>query len=574
MRRWSRRAAAILVSLAMVHVFLGAQSLVGPSAPSAVPELSTDKLDYGPGDTARIKGIRFPPNEPVTVQVVHADLTAEPGNAHEPWTVTTDANGQFETSWYVEPETSIDKLFTLSATTQSGLRVQMQFTDAIITTTYVLNLYDSGWYNSGGFHDPSNKNYFTGRENNGPRLRDYFVFNLSGVSGTVTSASLRAFSPCYSGAPNTFRLYDVTTPVPTLMSNAGGVSAFNDLGSGADYGSVPVSFPSVPSLTSINANITVPINATGRSALQSGLGGLFAFGGDYPGSGIDFILGCSFGGFNSSNVQLTLTMQQTVADTTMTVDPATGTYGGTAAFKAKLTSGGLGVGSKVVVFRRLGVFVGSDVTDAQGIAELPVVPLTGINAGAYLSGVSAQFVGDASFGTSIAANTLTVNKAVPAVSWPTPGPIGYGTPLSGTQLNATASVAGAFVYTPAAGVTLNAGLQSLSTTFTPADSTNYQSVTTGVALSVLKAMPTVSATGGMFTYDAQPHPATGTVTGVGGVSLGAPTFTYNGGAATPVDAGTYAVAAAFPGDTNYEAAVDTSASVIINRATPVVLATA
>ena len=51
--------------------------------------------------------------------------------------------------------------------------------------------------------------------------------------------------------------------------------------------------------------------------------------------------------------------------------------------------------------------------------------------------------------------TITVNKATPTVSWPTPAPITYGTALSATQLNATAAgISGAlpctFVYTPAA----------------------------------------------------------------------------------------------------------------------------
>ena len=50
-------------------------------------------------------------------------------------------------------------------------------------------------------------------------------------------------------------------------------------------------------------------------------------------------------------------------------------------------------------------------------------------------------------------------KATPAITWPTPAPITYGTALSGTQLNATApdGVAGTFVYAPASGAVLGAG---------------------------------------------------------------------------------------------------------------------
>ena len=68
--------------------------------------------------------------------------------------------------------------------------------------------------------------------------------------------------------------------------------------------------------------------------------------------------------------------------------------------------------------------------------------------------------------------TITVSKATPAITWPTPAAITYGTALSATQLNATGrrSVPGTFVYTPASGTVLGAGVgQTLSVTFTPTD---------------------------------------------------------------------------------------------------------
>ena len=42
--------------------------------------------------------------------------------------------------------------------------------------------------------------------------------------------------------------------------------------------------------------------------------------------------------------------------------------------------------------------------------------------------------------TAKATVSLTVTKATPAVTWPAPAPVVYGTPLSAVQLNATASV--------------------------------------------------------------------------------------------------------------------------------------
>jgi hypothetical protein len=45
-----------------------------------------------------------------------------------------------------------------------------------------------------------------------------------------------------------------------------------------------------------------------------------------------------------------------------------------------------------------------------------------------------------------ATNSITVNKAAPAITWNRPAAVPAGTALSSTQLNATASVPGTFVY--------------------------------------------------------------------------------------------------------------------------------
>jgi hypothetical protein len=87
---------------------------------------------------------------------------------------------------------------------------------------------------------------------------------------------------------------------------------------------------------------------------------------------------------------------------------------------------------------------------------------------------------------------LTVTRAMPVITWPTPAPISYGTVLSPTQLNATASVPGTFVYTPAAGEILAAGTNTLSVTFTPRDSSDDASAQATVQLTVTKATPIIT----------------------------------------------------------------------------------
>jgi Bacterial Ig-like domain (group 3)/FG-GAP-like repeat len=88
--------------------------------------------------------------------------------------------------------------------------------------------------------------------------------------------------------------------------------------------------------------------------------------------------------------------------------------------------------------------------------------------------------------TEVAEAFLIVGKATPTITWVTPTPIVQGTPLSSTQLDATASVPGTFTYTPASGTILSAGAQTLSVTFTPTDTADYTTATATVTLTVDK----------------------------------------------------------------------------------------
>ncbi len=87
---------------------------------------------------------------------------------------------------------------------------------------------------------------------------------------------------------------------------------------------------------------------------------------------------------------------------------------------------------------------------------------------------------------------VTTPKPVPTITWATPAAIVYGTALSATQLDATASVAGSFVYTPALGAVLTGGQHSLTAVFTPTDSTDYSSAAASVMLTVNRAAPVIT----------------------------------------------------------------------------------
>lgn len=85
--------------------------------------------------------------------------------------------------------------------------------------------------------------------------------------------------------------------------------------------------------------------------------------------------------------------------------------------------------------------------------------------------------------------TFTVAKATPVITWITPADISLGTPLSSSQLNATANVPGTFIYTPAAGTVLGIGNgRVLRVDFTPTDG-DHASASMAVMINVYELLP-------------------------------------------------------------------------------------
>src|SRR6185503_4695207 len=91
----------------------------------------------------------------------------------------------------------------------------------------------------------------------------------------------------------------------------------------------------------------------------------------------------------------------------------------------------------------------------------------------------------------VVTKTVTIKvKGIPVITWPAPAAITYPTFLTGTQLNATANVAGNFVYTPAFSALLDAGTQTLSVTFTPTNTADYVGTSSTTTIEVLKGTAT------------------------------------------------------------------------------------
>lgn len=193
------------------------------------------------------------------------------------------------------------------------------------------------------------------------------------------------------------------------------------------------------------------------------------------------------------------------------------------------------------------------------------------------------------YATTTSNISLTVTQTSPLLTWATPAAITYGTALSTTQLNATASVAGtSFVYTPAAGTVETPGTYTLSVLFTPTDTIDYSTQTKTVSLLVNPATPPIVLT-------ATPNPifVTNTTTlgnpitvkavlsavGLGAVPTGTVSFydgatllnttpaTITAGSASfsfsPTVTGTHVLTAVYNGSTNYTSANSNAVSEVV-----------
>jgi hypothetical protein len=177
-------------------------------------------------------------------------------------------------------------------------------------------------------------------------------------------------------------------------------------------------------------------------------------------------------------------------------------------------------------------------------------------------------------GTGSAALLLTIAKATPSITWPTPAAILYGAALSATQLNASASVAGSYVYTPTTGTVLGVGPnQTLNVSFTPFDAANYNGATGSTTLTVNQVNQAITfPTLGNKTYGDASFAVSATADSnlpVAFSVLSGPA-TLTGNTVTITGAGTVRIRAAQAGNATYAAAplVDRSFTVAASTVTP------
>ena len=161
--------------------------------------------------------------------------------------------------------------------------------ELILNGTTILTAITAGLYNSAGANNTLGSgisNYLAGVcgssdacSGNNDNFHDYFVFDLSGVTGPITSAELSIGNASTNGYINpasseVYTSWDVTTPVTTLVNQQfTQTGIYNDLGSGVLYASTTVT------AASDGTQVLINLDAAALAAIQAAEGGDWAVGG-------------------------------------------------------------------------------------------------------------------------------------------------------------------------------------------------------------------------------------------------------------------------------------------------------
>jgi FG-GAP-like repeat/Bacterial Ig-like domain (group 3) len=194
----------------------------------------------------------------------------------------------------------------------------------------------------------------------------------------------------------------------------------------------------------------------------------------------------------STSAPQTFTANAQATNLVLTVTPANNFVGQQVTLQATLTPSAYGsttTNGELVTFKNGATVIGTAPL-SSGVAVLNTS-----FAFATAESFTASYGGDCAF-TGKTSNTVAGSTLNPSVlTWNTPAPITYGTPLGSAQLNATDKVAGVplagtFTYNPAAGAILTAGTHTLSVTFVPTDPT-YATQAATVQLVVNQGVPVI-----------------------------------------------------------------------------------
>lgn len=202
--------------------------------------------------------------------------------------------------------------------------------------------------------------------------------------------------------------------------------------------------------------------------------------------------------------------------------------------------------------------------------------------------VTAAWAADNNYNSATLTQSSTVAKGAAVITWATPAAISYGTPLSGTQLDSTATPSNVYttaVYSPVAGKVLDVGSQTLKVTYAPHGDSSYATTTDEVTLQVQQASTSTTNTpvnqtvtlgrngtvNDTIDFTVSSYKPTGTVqvsaTGPGTEFCQGVVGSLTGKGScrlTFSQAGTWTITASYPGDANHTGSTSSGTTVTVN----------
>jgi len=497
-----KKCTKMIIALMMVCLVATGMALVVSQAVHAQaegPTISTDNTDYEPGENVTISGTGFQPGESVLV-TAQGDTNGTQLKSE----VVADENGGFSATLELPYVYEANYVLTAAGVT-SGQVAQTSFADSVTVKI------------------PSSPVTLH------PNDTQTYTVLVTGVGGLPVDKAVVNWNEGTTGGtmdPTTSKTGTDGRASSTLTAGSSsgtyhvGAKVGSDKASQDYYIVLACTAPSITdqpddATVTVGASVTFSVTASGTTPLSyqwrkgsdniSGATGssytilsvVMANAGSY-----DVVVSNACGTVTSNAATLTVNPACTAPSISVHPVSATKTVGQSVTFSVTAT----GTAPLSYQWRKDGGNVGTN-SNSYTISAVAVS-----NAGDYDVVVS-NSCGSA---TSNAA-TLTVNKTTPVITWGSPADIVYGTALSGTQLNATASVPGTFDYTPATGTVLKAGnSQPLSVNFTPEDTANYNNASKNVTIDVTPKPVTPGITADNKVYDGTKAAviATRTLTGV------------------------------------------------------------
>ena len=177
-----------------------------PAGNTSTARISTDHLDYSPGQTVTISGSGWAPGETVTI-TLHEDPLLEQDSS---WTTVADGSGNFTNSMFAPDQLDLGTRFVLTGDGgTSGMRAQSTFTDA---AKFWAGCLDTNWNTNGNWSTSGTATC------TGPGGAATSPTTAAGSADDATITSGRSFYPVIGSGAITPRSITIQTGASVTVS--------------------------------------------------------------------------------------------------------------------------------------------------------------------------------------------------------------------------------------------------------------------------------------------------------------------------------------------------------------------